>query len=848
MSNVSVRDICKSYSLQVFLLLVLSALPAHAGTEGQLTGVVKDKQTGEPIPGVNIFVVDVQRGVATDSTGRYEVKNLRAGKYDVRFTHIGYQTYFVKRVIINPDLKTKLNVELEPSEVQLEEITVLQEKPLIQKDVTGTTFVVAGEELNLLPIDRVTDVIGLKAGTTIEGNVRGGKTSEVIYLIDGLPVQDVLAGGAAANLPNSSIVGLTIYTGGFEPEYGNALSGIVNIVTKTGAEDHRFMARAEKDNLFGGTQVSKTSEFEISASGPIQEGRAYYTGSINGLFTDTRWWQDFQYFFGSPIDKSISGFGKIDYLFSPTMRLGAQVLFSKHDWRDYEFNWRFNLNGLPPEERLSYRLAAILSHTVSENFFYTASFSRFFLRSNIGSGSKEDVPADDPYQYDFFLHYITDGQRALWSRASQQIYTARFDGTLNAGREHLMKVGGELNLYGVNSDLVKYEPRKTYFGKPLVNEPQLNFSSSYAYHPKSGSVYVQDKIDLAEDGILLSVGLRYDFLDPTASRPAVEAIPVSDTAYTFRVSETVKAKMKQQVSPRLGAAMQLTENGYLFINLGWYFQYPLFDFLYTGLDRVALTKGIGALTGNPNLEPERTKSWEISFKYSFAQNIVGSMTYFRKETTNLIDTKTFVPGDSKLAGTFGFAEFVNNPYADATGLEIVVSRERGAWLLGELSYTYMIAEGISASAQDGFYIAQYGLPPARRVFPLSWDQRQTVKAVTTVATPWALNVNLVVQWHSGRPYTKYPTSTGFEPVDGGRFYQNNERMPSYINLDLKVDKTFKPEWWANCSMIWYLDMRNLLNEKNVKWVDSNGRIGGELADPSGLFIGRRTRAGVRVEF
>jgi outer membrane receptor protein involved in Fe transport len=488
---------------------------------------------------------------------------------------------------------------------------------------------------------------------------------------------------------------------------------------------------------------------------------------MNVLLTDTRWWQDFRHFFGSPIDKDISGFGKVDYLFSPTMRLGAQVLFSKHDWRDYEFNWRFDLNGLPPEDRLSYRLAAILSHTASENFFYTASLSRFFLRSKIGSGSKENVPVDDPYQYDFFLHYIIDGQRTLWSRTSQEIYTARFDGSLNAGREHLMKIGGELNFYGVNSDLIKYEPRKTYFGKPLVNEPQLNFSSSYAYHPKSGSIYIQDKIDLAEDGILLNAGLRYDFLDPTASRPAIEAIPVSDTAYTFRVNETVRAKLKQQVSPRFGAAMQLAENGYLFINLGWYFQYPLFDFLYTGLDRVALTKGVGALTGNPDLEPERTKSWEISLKYSFAQNIVGSVTYFRKETTNLIDTKTFVPGDSKLAGTFGFAEYVNNPYADATGLEIVVSRERGAWLLGELSYTYMVAEGISASAQDGFYIAQYGLSPARRVFPLSWDQRQTVKAVTTLATPWALNLNLVVQWHSGRPYTKYPTSTGFEPVDGG---------------------------------------------------------------------------------
>ena len=837
----------KRVAMAIVLSLALHPR-AVAGTNGQLEGTVRDKRSGEPLVGVNVVLPEVQLGAVTDIEGKYEIKNVRAGRYDVRFTLIGHQSSIVKNVVVNPDLRTKLNVDLERSELELDEVVVLQEKPLIQKDITGTTFAVSGEELGLLPIDKVVDVIGLKAGTTTEGNIRGGKTTEVLYLIDGLPVQDVLAGGAASDLPKSSVVGLSIYTGGFEPEYGNALSGIVNIVTKTGTNEHRFSVRGVKDNLFGGTQVSKANEVEVSASGPIDENRIYYTGSLNGLFTDTRWWQDFQYFFPSTIDKQVGGFGKIDYFFSPTMRLGTQVLFSYHDWRDYEFNWRFNLDGLPPERRSSYRLAAIFSHTPSENFFYTASLSRFFLSSRIGSGSKESIPANDPYQYDFFLQYIVDGQRALWSRTQQEIYTMRVDGTFTAMENHLVKVGGEVNLYSVNSDLVKYEPRKTYFGKPIINEPQLNFTSSYGYRPMSGAAYVQDKVNLADDGMLVTFGLRYDFLNPTASRPAIEAIPASDTAYTFKVVKTVKAKAKHQLSPRLGAAMQVMEHGYLFVNVGWYFQYPLFDFLYTGLDRVALTKGVGALTGNPDLEPERTKSWEISFKYAFEQNIAGSITYFRKETTNLVDTKTFIPGDSKLAGSFGFAEFVNNPYADATGFEIVVSRERGDWVLGELSYTYMVAEGVSGRADDGFYIAQYGLPPARRVFPLSWDQRHSVKAIATVVTPWLLNASLVAQWHSGRPYTNYPTSTGFEKIDGGRFYQNNDRMSSYLSIDLRLDKTVRADFWPAATTIFYVDVRNMLNEKNVKWVDSNGRIGGELGDPSGYFIGRRTSVGARIEF
>ncbi len=847
--------------MKTFLALLVFSGSVFAGTTGILEGSITDKRTGESLPGVNISVVGTQQGTATGEDGRYELQNVRAGTYDVRCSLIGYKTYLIKNVIINPDLRTRLDVDLEPSAVELDEIVVVKEKPLIQRDITGTTYIVSSEEFTALPIDAVTDVIRLKPGVTLEGNVRGGKASEVVYLVDGLPIQDVLSGGTSTELPNSSIVGLSIYTGGFEAEYGNALSGVVNIVTKTGGEDHRILLRADKDNLFsvfsrdegillakGNPQSNRSTEFEVSGSGPVISNTMYYTASVNGLLTDTRWWQDFQYFFNSPVERHLNGFGKIDYLFSPTLRLGGQVLYSYRDWHDYEFNWRFNLNGLPEERRTSYRVATILSHTLSDKFFYTASLSRFTLDGRIGAGSREDIPVNDPYQYDFFLRYVVDGQRAWWTRTKQQTYTGKIDANLRAWDTHLIKAGVEFNYYDLNADIVKYEPRKTYFGKPLVNEPQLDFSTSYSYHPTSGSVYLQDRIDLSRDGILLNAGVRFDFLNPTASRPDIEAIPIQDSAYAFQSTGSKKASLKSQLSPRLGAAMQLTENSYLFVNLGWYFQFPLFNYLYSGLDRVALAKGVSALTGNPDLNPERTKSYELSLKYSFPLDIVGSITYFRKETKDLIDTKTFIPGDSKLAGTFGFAEYVNNPYADATGVEIVVTKDRGGWVTGELSYTYMVAEGTSGSAEDQYYIAQYGLPPGARLFPLSWDVRHSLKMnATIIAIPnWSFNI--VTQLSSGRPYTRYPTATGFEPVDGGVFAQNNARMPGYFDLDIKVTHTITFGWWPSARLSLYADIRNLLNEENVRWVDSNGRIGGELGDPSGYYTGRRTGLGVQVEF
>ena len=307
--------------------------------------------------------------------------------YDVRVTHVGYQSSLLKGVTVNPDLRTRLTIELDAADVTLDEMVIVQEKPLIQRDVTGTMHTLSAEETNLLPLDNVVDALRIKPGVTAEGNVRGGKTTEVVYLVDGLPVQDVLSGGFSARLPNSSITGLSLYTGGFEAEYGNALSGVVNIVTKTGTDEHLFSVRTDMDHLSGGHRRARPTEFEVSA---CRTGRGFHVVLSRcpewNLSPDTRWWQDFRYFFQSPVEQTINGFGKLDYLFSPTLRLSTQILYSDHDWHDYEFAWRFNLGGLPVQHRTSYRLAAMLSHSVSESFYYTASLSRYHLNSAISDG------------------------------------------------------------------------------------------------------------------------------------------------------------------------------------------------------------------------------------------------------------------------------------------------------------------------------------------------------------------------------------------------------------------------------------------------------------------------------
>ncbi len=841
--------------MKLAALIILSVLVGvaasqrgEAGTVGSLEGNVRAKDSREPLVGANVAIVGTVLGASSDAQGFYSVRNIPAGTYDVRCSFIGRQTVVMRGVRVLVDVKTLLDIELPPSTVELEVVEVTAGRPPIQKDVTGTLYTSSGETFKALPIADVGDFIGVQPGVTFENNIRGGKTTEVVYLVDGLPVQNLIEGGAGGELPQSSIGEMAVQTGGFDPEYGNALSGVVNIVTRRGTEEFHLGVRAEKDDIFGVEQVDHRNELDLTVSGPVTRDLFYFAG-VDATLSDTRWWQDMQHFFSSPYSTSYNGLAKLDYSVSEGLRLSGQVLYSKKNWHDYEYSWRFNLAGLPPRSEESYRLAAIVSHTVSPSFFYTVSLSRYQLNSGIGT-SASDVDTT-LYQYDFFLRYVVSGNRSWWADKQQINNLIKADFTWRPDEHHLLKAGMELNLQEIYSDVIRYEPWVNVFGKPFVNKPLLNYGSDFHYFPRSGSAYIQDKLELSKDGMLLNVGFRYDFLDPRAERPIAERTPDASGEYQTTITGTVPASVKQYISPRIGFAAPFAARGYLFINYGRYYQFPLFDYLYSGLNNVSLKRGVGVLVGNPDLKAEDTRAWEMSIKYALKNGVVLSGTYFHKETSNQIDVKTFVPTNSLVAGDYGFAEFVNNPVARATGLELSVAKEGGHPLSGSVSYTLMYAEGVSEDSRDGLEYYEWGIQVPARPFPLSWDQRHTVKVIGLLELPFQMSLSVLWMYHSGRPYTYYPSKDGFTPIDPSmEFEPNNARMSDYNVLNAKLSKDFAlgsgdP---PAVKLIVYADSRNLLNAKNVRWVDSSGRPGGELGDLSGWDPGRRIRIGVRLEY
>ena len=217
------------------LVLMLLATPAliFAQNTGKIAGVVTDASTGDSIPGAQVVLVGTTLGAITDVDGNYFIIGVPVGVHDVQARFVGYQESTVSDVQISTGYTAEINFVLQEG-VELGEIVVEYERPLIQKDAVGVPKIVDAEEIVNLPVRGAAAVASIQAGVVSdEGsgtlNVRGGRGSEVTYYIDGVKVV-----GTAA-LPQSAVQEQEMIIGNISARYGDAMSGIINITTKSGS-------------------------------------------------------------------------------------------------------------------------------------------------------------------------------------------------------------------------------------------------------------------------------------------------------------------------------------------------------------------------------------------------------------------------------------------------------------------------------------------------------------------------------------------------------------------------------------------------------------------------------------
>ena len=222
------------------LVLLVTAGAAFAQT-GKIAGRVTD-ESGQPLPGVNLIIAATSQGGTTDSDGYYVILNVSPGSYSLRASFIGFGPQTVEGVRVNIEQTTTVNFQLQEDAIGLEEVVVTAELPVVQADVSNSQLNVSADQIEALPVSSVTSVVGLQAG--IQGlSVRGSGSDELSFMVNGLTLRDERNNAPYTSISLSSVEEVQVQTGGFNAEYGNVRSGVVNVVTKEG-DRNRYSGNA----------------------------------------------------------------------------------------------------------------------------------------------------------------------------------------------------------------------------------------------------------------------------------------------------------------------------------------------------------------------------------------------------------------------------------------------------------------------------------------------------------------------------------------------------------------------------------------------------------------------------
>jgi hypothetical protein len=350
-----------------------------AQTTGKISGTITDKITSESLPGTNIYLEQTPYGTASDRDGRFSIINIPPGDYTLKVDMIGYKSIRMEAVKISVNRTFSLDIEMEQTIIEGEVVTVEVARLAQKKDQTGTIKNISGDEINALAVESVGSVINMQAGV-VNGHFRGGRNTEVTYMIDGVQVDETFGGSSAAvEIQPEAVQDLEIITGTFNAEYGRAMSGVVNVITRDGGPIFEGFASAGlsfyqtgNTDIFIGLspELNRSQDLKFSLGGPLLGNKiTFFTnvraqnnrGHLNGYrifsIVDTS-----NFYSNNPSEWTSSKSGDSSYVpmntsenFSGLLKLSFNLfngirfsfLHSKSDdfWLGYDHGFKYNPDG-----------------------------------------------------------------------------------------------------------------------------------------------------------------------------------------------------------------------------------------------------------------------------------------------------------------------------------------------------------------------------------------------------------------------------------------------------------------------------------------------------------------------
>jgi outer membrane receptor protein involved in Fe transport len=915
------------WALLAFLLCLTAGM---AQNTGKIAGTVKDKANGEPLIGANVTVKGTTLGASTDIDGHFFILRVPPGAHDLVITSVGYQGITLKGVRVQVDLTAEVAIKLEQTSIEVEGVTITAEQKMVQKDITSTRRTVSQNTIRSTPgLDATTDIFKLQGGTVLTAapptlrladgtqlqvrdeslqdvHIRGGRGGEILYMVDGMPMTHPIYGGRSVmDLNLADVETVELLTGAFNAEYGQAQSGVVNIITRSGGEQFHggVEYKTDRAGLFGDSYFTDYTSLYLGGPEPLTQvllpalgldpgrGLTFFL-SANTTLTNTpndnhRTRGDLDllaWTLTERQDNAINLNAKLNWDISGESKLALSYHGSRKQWSSFDWLWNYSPDNTADYKRNNYALNASFNQVLSNATYFTlmAGYLDVVYKGSLRGHAPPDFwwtdstgrliplytsPTKDPSTG----FYTESGVQSIWRDDHTRTFTFKGDLTSQVHPAHMIKTGLEFSYNTISyidiqdggTKLSKYgqgiDPVPPPGPYPLFGQNRWVFDVK----PTIASAYIQDKFEL--EYLVLNAGARIDYFN------LGKTVMESGWQSAWEAATGLPADWKQQifkVSPRFGISFPISENTVVFFSYGHFNQLPELQYYYR--DPYSST-----FTGNPGLDYEQTILYEFGFTHQLTDYWAFDIKSYGKDISKQI-------GTTRVYGTEGTPVdlYDNLGYGRARGLEFEIVKNPSDFIAGRATYTIQWANGYSSSAFDDYVRSTNNFPYPIRERALEWDTRHQVIVQASLAAgrrqypnvfgfelPDDWNLTLLYRFSTGTPYT--PGEATLNPVEQQK-QENTVYGPYTSAADLKFEKGFT---LAGIRLAFTVDVFNLFDQRNVQTVRSDigfNQWTGEpyqygdiqqpqdnfydyytmvsLRDPRVFSTGRTTKLGVRVDF
>jgi hypothetical protein len=821
---------------QSVLLVVVAVLttPLVAQTNGTISGHVRQRDGATPIVGAEVGL-DGRWLARTDSTGFYRVREVRSGWHLVTVRAIGFETMQRDSVLVRAGQLSLVNFTVDVYTIDRPIVIEAYADSILDPALVATVQRISGEELRRYPITTLDEAVALSAGAVGE-SYRGGRLGQQAFVLDGLGVKnqlDASTGPLGVRIPPDVLTEASLVTNGFSARYGQAISGLVNVVTRDGGDHWTGRAAFESDRLLWSSADYGLDRSVVSVDGPLGGG----AGLVAVFDAEGRLDAD-------PVNAPPPSDPRDPRSTSPTLlphnsgeRYDGAIklrvpLGGPHTLRLFALRsadqrllyapaYKYDLQWAPARRVVGDLLSAHLQRATNN---LTADlragyFTREFLRGTLTAQPSYRFGAITGNTFRFVGEDLARAQDTLAGAAPVSGFTAPdfsdrspwgvpafFFGagsTGDIGWNRYRELRGQLDFSvgGPKTDL--------YFGGEVSRQRVQTFQRVLGYLPVGDSVPPATASDFSPtsaagyvegqahgEDFVITLGLRYDQFNPGANLAGS------------------RLGARRSINPRFGFSTVL-KGATVVVSWGRFSQAPDFQYLVDAAFDDTLRTG-RFRRGNPNLGFEDATQYEISVRARPTPTTSVRVNAFNKLLDGLVASVPLgLDADSTIFGNLDFG--------NVKGAEIIVDRPMIDYWGVRVAYTLQVA---TATATNAFELLRRirldptgdTINPARVEFPLDYDRRHSLTIIGQGRVPDSIGPKpfrgfegvAILRASTGLPFTM--TNVTGDTLIG---LPNSHRLPPLLTVDLMLRKPLRVGRWQGSV---YLDARNLLNRRNTEAV------------------------------